>query len=94
MAPMLPSASSPSYEALRAEIVALVGAGCSIAEIEGELATSELSSELSEEHSSALWLLAWSLRELPIKSWSPAPFEECPPPDHRLPGQIQGNWLR
>jgi hypothetical protein len=81
------------YEALRSEIAALVAGGCGFAEIEDELAASEVSGELSEEHSAALWLLAWSLRELPVKCPPPSWFEELPPPDHHPPRPIQGNWL-
>jgi len=90
VAPVFRSAPSP-YEALRTEIAALVGAGCGIAEIEFELAACELSGELSEEQCAALWLLAWSLRELPVKSSPPSQFEACPPLDHRLPRAIEGN---
>jgi hypothetical protein len=82
------------YEALRSEIGALVGAGCGFAEIEDELAASELSGELSEEHAAALWLLAWSLRELPVKSPPPSWFGDSPVPDHHPLRPIEGNWRR
>jgi hypothetical protein len=85
------------YEALRSEIAALVDAGCGLAEIEDEIAAGQL----SDEYSAALWLLAWSRRELPVKSSPPSLVEERQSlveerqsPDRQLPRLLQGDWRR
>jgi hypothetical protein len=87
---MAPALGYAPYEALRAKTVAMVGAGYGFAEIEDEIRASEV----TKEYGAALWLLAWSLQELAVKSRPPYMVEGRPPAERQLPRPVQDGPFR